>query len=135
MSTWRRKALELFYDIRFTFLYRDASIYSLIFELRRKVVQSHKDNDIEYLDKIYNYAEWCFNQEKRSYYIWNAICVGFYEHLVEDEIVRHAIPYRIRPYIFEQVQPLLKWRLEKNEEVYKELMQQYNKTNNTNFEC
>ncbi|KEQ25879.1 DUF7674 family protein [Paenibacillus tyrfis] len=135
MSAWRKKALELFYDIRFTFLHGDENIYSLIFQLRRRVIQSHKNNDIEDLDKIYSYAEWCFNQERRSYYIWNAICVGFYEHLVEEEATRKAIPYRVKPYIFEQVKPLFKWILNKNEEVYKELIEQYNKINNTDFEC
>ncbi|GGA13059.1 hypothetical protein GCM10008018_67550 [Paenibacillus marchantiophytorum] len=35
MSAWRRKALELFYDIRHSFTHGDENIYSVIFELRK----------------------------------------------------------------------------------------------------
>ncbi|NOU97874.1 hypothetical protein GC093_32305 [Paenibacillus sp. LMG 31456] len=133
MSAWRRKGLELFYDIRFSFVGKGDTVYSLIFELRDRVVKSHLNNDNEDLDKIYNYAEWCFYQYRRSNYLNNAICVGFYEHLVEDEITRRAIPYRIKPDIFESVKTLFEWMLRKNKGLYEELVEEYNKINNTNF--
>ncbi|OKP99785.1 hypothetical protein [Paenibacillus sp. P46E] len=133
MSTWRRKALELFYDARFYFAQKDDTIYSLLIELRIKVVKAHEMNNIEELDKIYAYAEWCFKQEKRSFYLFNAIAVGFYEHLVEKEITRNAIPYWIKPDIFEAVQPLFEWMLEKKADQYSELVMEYNKINNTQF--
>ncbi|RNB92499.1 hypothetical protein EDM56_02045 [Brevibacillus fluminis] len=133
MSAWRRKGLELFYDIRFSFIGRDDTVYSLIFELRNRVVKSHLNNDDEDLDKIYNYAEWCFYQYRRSNYLNNAICVGFYEHLVEDEITRRAIPYRIKPDIFESVMTLFEWMLRKQKGLYEELVEEYNKINNTDF--
>ncbi|NEW09928.1 hypothetical protein GK047_29020 [Paenibacillus sp. SYP-B3998] len=134
MSAWRRKGLELFYDIKFSFVGGDDTVYSLIFELRDRVVTSHLKNDNEELNKIYNYAEWCFNQYRRSHYLHNAICVGFYEHLVENDITRGAIPYRVKPYIFESVKTLFEWMLRKKVGVYKELVEDYNRINKTNFE-
>ncbi|OXM82268.1 DUF7674 family protein [Paenibacillus rigui] len=135
MSAWRRIALNLFCDLRFQFNQREDTIYSLLAFLRDRLIEAHNNNDFDELDKIYNYAEWCFNQYRRSHYLHNAICVGFYEHLVEYEITRKAIPYRIKPYIFEDVKTLLEWMLRKNKELYKKLIEEYNGVNNTNFEC
>lgn len=133
MSTWRRIAHELFYDLRFQFNQKDDSIYSLLVFLRERLIEAHRDNNLIEQDKIYNYAEWCFNQYRRSRYLHNAICVGFYEHLVEDEITLKAIPYKVKPYIFEDVQGLFEWMLNKDKDRYKELVAEYNRVNNTDF--
>lgn len=135
MSTWRRIGLELFYDLRFQFNEKDDSIYSLLVFLNERLIEAHNNNDLREQDKIYNYAEWCYNQYRRSNYINNAICVGFYEHLVRDEITRKAIPYKIKPEIFEAVKTLFEWMLRKDEGCYQELVEEYNRINNTNFEC
>ncbi|WP_054943826.1 DUF7674 family protein [Paenibacillus ihuae] len=135
MSAWRRKALELFYDARRNFTAKDDTIYTLLVELRIRVVEAHENNDTAELDKIYWYVEWCFNQQKRSFDLCNAAAVGFYEHLVQEEITRHAIPYRVKPNIFEQVLPLFEWMLQRKEGQYKELVMEYNRVNHTEFEC
>jgi hypothetical protein len=135
MSAWRRIALDLFYDLRFQFNQSDDSIYSLLGFLRDRLIEAHRNNDFGEQDKIYNYAEWCYNQYRRSNYLNNAICVGFYEHLVEDEITLKVIPYKVKPYIFEGVMTLFEWMLRKDEGSYKELVEEFNRINNTNFEC
>jgi hypothetical protein len=135
MSAWRRKALELFYDSRRWFTAKDDTIYTLLVELRIKVVDAHRINDTAELDKIYGYIEWCFSQRKRSFDLYNAAAVGFYEHLVDDEITMQAIPYRVNPEIFRQVQPLFEWMLQRKESQYKELVLEYNRVNHTEFEC
>lgn len=133
MSTWRRIAQELFYDLRFQFNQKDDSIYSLLVFLRERLIEAHRNNDLKEQDKIYNYAEWCFNQYRRSRYLHNAICVGFYEHLVEDESTLKAIPSKVKPYIFKDVQGLFEWMLNKDIDRYKELVDEYNRVNNTHF--
>lgn len=133
MSAWRRKALELFYDIRFSFTRNDDTIYSLMVELRERVKDAHRNDDTSELDKIYGYMEWCFNQQKRSFDLCNAAAVGFYEHLVEEEITRKAIPHWVKPDIFEQVQPLFEWMLEREKDHYQELVLEYNRINHTRF--
>ncbi|WP_438495066.1 DUF7674 family protein [Paenibacillus sp. IHBB 3054] len=134
MSAWRRIGLELFYDIKFQFNEKEDSIYSLLVFLGDRLVEAHRNKDWKEQDKIYNYAEWCFNQYRRSPYLNNAICVGFYEHLVQDEMTLQAIPYKIKPYIFEAVRTLFEWMLSQQEGKYKELLEEYNKVNNTEFE-
>ncbi len=70
MSTWRRKALELFPDGRQTFSGKDDTIYTLFFALLPRVRKAHEDNDKEELKKIYEFAEWCSNQKSKD--LWNA---------------------------------------------------------------
>lgn len=135
MSTWRRKGLELFYDSRHSFNGKDDTIYTLMVQLRSRVEDAHRENDTAELDKIYGYVEWCFNQQKRCFDLCNAAAVGFYEHLVEEEITRLAIPHRVPPDIFGQVQSLFEWMLQRDVEKYKELVLEYNLVNRTEFEC
>ncbi|OKP71510.1 hypothetical protein A3842_23825 [Paenibacillus sp. P3E] len=133
MSVWRRKALELFYDARFHFTQKDDTVYSLLLELHIRLDELHRNNNTFELTKIYNYVEWCFHQGNRSHYLCNAAAVGFYEHLVDDEITRNAIPYWVKPDIFEAVQSFFEWRLENKLALYIELVMEYNKINNTQF--
>lgn len=135
MSVWRRKGLELFYDIRHTFTGKEDTIYTLMVQLRSRVEDAHLKKDTDELDNIYGYVEWCFNQRKRCFDLCNAAAVGFYEHLVEAENTRLAIPYRVSPDIFGQVQSLFEWMLEREVEKYKELVLEYNRVNHTEFEC
>ncbi|AIQ50690.1 DUF7674 family protein [Paenibacillus sp. FSL R7-0331] len=127
--------MELFYDIRGSFTGKEDTIYTLMVQLRSRVKDAHLKKDTDELDKIYGYVEWCFNQRKRCFDLCNAAAVGFYEHLVEEEITRHAIPYRVKLEIFEQVQPLFEWMLEREAEKYEELVLEYNRVNHTAFEC
>ncbi|GGA13066.1 hypothetical protein GCM10008018_67560 [Paenibacillus marchantiophytorum] len=59
--------------------------------------------------------------------------MGCYEHVVDDEITLKAIPYRVKPYIFEDVKTLFEWMLRKKDGIYKQLVEEYNKINRTNF--
>lgn len=72
----------------------------------------------EDLVKIYNFAEWCYYQYRRSNYLYKAICVGFYEHLVVNESTRREISYKVNPDIFENVKTLFEWMLRNNKGLY-----------------
>lgn len=130
MSTWRRKALEQFNDMRIEIQHKDTTIYMLFFELLPRVRDAHTNNDIEKLKKIYEFAEWCGNQKSQE--LWNSAGVAFYEHLVDSEITFEAIPYWVKPNIFNDVKALFKHRL--SEMKYMELVKKYNEVNKTNFE-
>lgn len=130
MSTWRRKALEQFNDLRIEIQHKNTTIYMLFFELLPRVRTAHANNDIEELNKIYEFAEWCSNQKSEN--LWNAAGVAFYEHLVDNGITYEAIPYWIKPSIFDDVKALFKNRL--SELKYKELVNKYNDINKTDFE-
>lgn len=77
MSVWRKKAIELFSDLRFEFQHTDTTIYRVFFELLPRVREAHLRNDTEELNKIYGYAKWCFRQKVKD--LWNAAGVAFYE--------------------------------------------------------
>jgi hypothetical protein len=129
MSTWRKKAMELFYDMRYYFQNKDDTIYMVFFALLPRVKQAHQLNDIDELNKIYGYAEWCLSQKSKN--LWKAAGVAFYEHLVDADITYQAIPLWIKPAVFEQIYTLFKARL--GTPKYKELVETYNQVNNTMF--
>jgi|LSQX01.3.fsa_nt_gb dihydrofolate reductase len=129
MSVWRRKALETFYELRCYFDDKDDTIYSVFLALLPELSKAHKQGNIQLITKIYDFAEWCLNQKDKN--LWNAAGVGFYEHLVDDKSTLDAIPDWIKPYIFKEVEVLFEARLD--EVKFKELKEQYNKRNNTNF--
>lgn len=129
MSTWRRKANVLFYDQRPDFSGKKDTIYTLFFILLPRVRQAHEENNIEELQKIYDFAEWCMYQKAKD--LWNAAGVAFYEHLADEKITLEAIPQWIKPGIFERIQCLFQARMNPNE--YQELVAQYNKVHGTKF--
>jgi hypothetical protein len=79
MSTWRKKAIEIAPELRKDFEDPDFEIYSVFSELLTILENSFKNKDIEKIEKIFNYAEWCFRQKQQK--LWNAAGVSFYEHL------------------------------------------------------
>ena len=97
MSTWRRRAIELFPDLR-TDLRRSRTgytIYSLLSDLRYRAEQAHAAGDSLRLQRIYGFVEWCSRQPAED--LWNAAGVCFYEHLLEDAGAAHrVIPYLSR---------------------------------------
>ena len=113
MSTWKRKAIEIFPDLRHEFESLDTSIYGVFFELLPRVREAHKRQDNIELQKIYDYAEWCFRQPAQE--LWNAAAVAFYEHLVDEQIMRDQISLWIKPDIFHELTSLFKSRLSKEE--------------------
>jgi hypothetical protein len=133
MSAWRRLALELFpehsrYIQRTDFVF---SIHLMFFELLPWTRKAHERQDDDFLRRAYQYAEWCWSQRKRSGHIYNAVCVSFYEHLVDHEVTFEAIPFWIKPEIFADLRGLFEWRLSPDR--YQELLAKYNTINHTNF--
>ncbi len=90
MSAWRRKALESFPDLRHEFAQSDVTIYQVFFELLPRVQAAHARSDTLELQRIYDFARWCFQQKSED--IWNAAGVAFYEHLVDEPTTLSQIP-------------------------------------------
>ena len=109
MTTWQQKALELFPDLQSDIEEPDANIYTLFFELLPRCEAAHVAGDTSELQKIYGYAEWCSLQQEKD--LWNAAGVAFYEHLVDEPLMKGQIPLWLSPEIFEQVSGLLEWRM------------------------
>ena len=57
MSTWRRKAIESFPDLRWEFEQVDTTIYEVFFELLPRVRDAHARGDLEVLRRIYEFAQ------------------------------------------------------------------------------
>lgn len=133
MSKWRRLAIEVFPDQRQEFQRSETTIYGVLGYLRGMLPEYHKTNDLKQLQKIYGYAEWCWSQWNRSYYLGNAAGVGFYEHLVDNPVTLEAIPYWVKPYIFKDMMGLFEWMLQKKPEEFEGLVKRYNMVNGTSF--
>jgi hypothetical protein len=82
MSAWRRKAIELFPDLRSEVEDPDATIYSVFFALLPRCREAHDRDDTSELEKIYGFAEWCASQKAKD--LWNSAGVAFYEHLFDE---------------------------------------------------
>jgi hypothetical protein len=109
MSAWRRKALELFPDLRSDIEDPDASVMSLFFELLPRCRDAHGRNDSEELKRIYDFADWCASQKAKE--LWNAAGVGFYKHLADSTHTFDAIPLWVRKQVFEDIAGLLEERV------------------------
>jgi len=123
MSTWRRKAIETFPDLRQEFEKRDATIYQVFFELLPRVREAHDRNDTQELQRIYDFARWCLHQKTKV--LRNAAGVAFYEHLVDEPTTRSQIPRWLQPDVFEDCKGLFEARLEPEE--FRELCERFSK--------
>jgi hypothetical protein len=123
MSTWRRKAIEAFPDLRQEFEQPDTTIYQVFFELLPRVQDAHARGDTQELQRIYDFARWCFHQKTDD--LWNAAGVAFYEHLVDDPTTRSQIPRWLQPDVFEGCKGLFEARLEP--ELFRELCDRYSR--------
>ena len=81
MANWRRKFLTFFPDLRHEAERPDFTIYTAFFRLLPHVRTAHQDREVETLQRIYGFAEWCFEQKAKD--LWNAAGVAFYEHLFD----------------------------------------------------
>ncbi len=131
MSSWRRMALKLLPEQKFQNSQDYFSVYMIFFDLLPLVVQAHQLQDEDLLQRIYKYAEWCWAQKDKSSDTYNAVCVAFYEHLVDEEITCKAIPVWIRPEIFEDIRDIFEPRMTSDE--YQSLILRYNLANQTQF--
>jgi len=76
-------------------------------------VVSHKANSIDRLQKIYDFAEWCFRQKSKD--LWNAAGVSFYEHLGDYPETRQEMWRWVKPDIYNDIRGLLRLRLSNKE--------------------
>lgn len=134
MSAWRRLAIQLFPEERrhIQNTYWTFSIYALFFDLLPMTVEAHQAGNAHFLRRAYQFAEWCWRQKRRSGYVYGAVCVAFYEHLVDHDPPRSAIPYWLKPEVFEDMQKVFQPRMAEDE--YKQLLEAYNAVNHTGFE-
>jgi hypothetical protein len=109
MSAWRRKALELFPDLRNDIEDPDTSVMGLFFELLPRCRDAHGRNDLEELRRIYGFADWCASQKAKE--LWNAAGVGFYEHLADSRQMFDEVPLWVRKQVFEDIAGLLEARV------------------------
>ncbi len=127
MSTWRRKALELFPDIRNEIQHGDTTIYTVFFHLLPRCREAHQLHHQDELKKIYGYAQWCFEQKSKD--LWNAAGVAFYEHLGDYGETRDEMHRWVKPETFERVSGLLEFMM--GQKKFVELRKQfYDKVNN-----
>jgi hypothetical protein len=132
MSSWRRMALELLPEQKFQNSRDYFSVYMIFFDLLPLAVSAHQSLNEDLLQRIYKYAEWCWTQKDKSSDTYNAVCVAFYEHLVDEEITSEAIPKWIKPVIFEDIRDVFEPRMTTDE--YQALLLRYNLANQTHFQ-
>jgi hypothetical protein len=113
MSMWRRKALELFPNLRRELNDREYTIYVLYFDLLPMVREAHEENDCDLLRRIYGFAAWCFDQKAKD--VWNSAAVAFYEHLFDErKLWSRVIPW-LSPKVITECWPLWEFRLSAEE--------------------
>jgi hypothetical protein len=105
VSTWRRKALELFPDLRDEIQSPEMSIYQVFFELVPRCREAHERGDVAELKRIYGFAEWCAKQRSKD--LSNAAGVAFYEHLADSNRTLEAIPQWVSKSVFDDIAGLL----------------------------
>ncbi len=85
MAVWRRKANEDFPTLRRKFsdarMPHKYSVYMVFFDLYILFEDANPANDVDLLQRIFAYAEWCSKQHAMD--LWNAAGVAFYEHLFD----------------------------------------------------
>ena len=113
MSVWKRKAIECLPELKKDFEQPGTSIYDIFMEMLPAVVSAHKTNDTARLQKIYGFAERCFQQKENE--LWNAAGVAFYEHLGDNEETLKEMSAWVKPTIYTNIRGLLALRLGESE--------------------
>ncbi len=112
MNTWRKKAISIAPELRKDFEDPYFEIYSVFSELLTILEDSFKKNDIEKIEKIFKYAEWCFRQKEQK--LWNAAGVSFYEHLGDNHETFSNFTTWVKKDIYVDIRGLLQLRIEKD---------------------
>lgn len=83
VSIWRRKALEAFPELgkELTSDEIDSTYAAWREVLLPLAAEAHGCGDDELLKRIFEYAAW--SARRPAKHVWNAVGVGFYEHLFE----------------------------------------------------
>jgi hypothetical protein len=113
MSAWRKKAIECLPELRKDFEDPEESIYLVFSAMLSAAIDFHKENNIDRLQKIYDFAEWCLRQKSKD--LWNAAGVSFYEHLGDQTETRQDIRRWVKPEIYAEIRELLEVRLSDKE--------------------
>jgi hypothetical protein len=116
MSVWRHKAIEIAPELKNCFQDPDLSPYTAFSELLYLLEQAHLNKDILRIQKIYDYAEWCFRQKDQK--LWNSAGVSFYEHLGDNEVVFSQFTNWIKKDIYKDIRSLLDQRLDNEKMKY-----------------
>ena len=111
MSTWRRKALEAFPELRGEFERPELSLHEAFFVILPLCHNAHIEGNIDLLTRAYRFAAWCSRQPDPA--IWNPVGVAFYEHLTDSRPTLNAIPDWVPQDVFENVASLLEARIGK----------------------
>ena len=109
MSVWRRKAIECLPELRKDFEDPNESIYLVFSTLHSAAVDFHKANNTARLQKIYDFAEWCFRQKGKD--LWNAASVSFYEHLGDRPETLLEMRRWVKLDIYAEIRGLLELRI------------------------
>ena len=125
MSVWRRKALELFPELKDELTDPDNTPYRVFSELVPRCRKAHAQKDEEMLKKIYGYAAWCARQPAKD--LWNAAGVSFYEHIVKCDAAVKGFPRWVDADIFKDVECLLEDAMER--EKFAKLKSRYESAN------
>ena len=110
MIVWLQKAIEIAPELRSEFQDPDLSLYLVFGQFLSLLRQAHSDNDINKVQKIYDFAEWCFRQKVKK--LWNAAGVSFYEHLGDSDILFSEFPKWVKKSIYLDIRDLLSLRLD-----------------------
>jgi hypothetical protein len=121
MSVWRQKAIACLPESKEELEQPDSTIYDVFLDLLPAVVSAHKEKNMARLALLYDFAEWCYSQEKKE--LWNAAGVGFYEHLGDQKETRESIGQWVKYDIYKEIRELIKLRV--NEQILKELDRNY----------
>lgn len=109
MAAWRRKALELFPELKRKLNDPEETVYLFFYDLVPIVREAHAANDEEALRRIYTFGEWCFEQKVTA--LWNPAALCFYGDLVERRDDWEGVIAWLSPDIIRRCWPLWKERL------------------------
>jgi hypothetical protein len=121
MAAWRREALKVFPELKGEInpprkAAHQYTYYSLFFDLYSMYREAHKASDDSTLKRLFNYAEWCFHQARRSPDMNNALCVCFYERVFEIKRLDWSeIAPRLSPSVVQACWPLWEGRFNRDE--------------------
>ena len=141
MEQWREYAIRLFPDLRGLYSDDEETIWFVLSDQLNEVRKAHRAGDINRLERIYEFAEWCFLRRDIQPEIWQAAILAFYEHLVDRAETYHSIPQWVKPTIFRELLPVFEHRLVKlprdygleQPGSYSELLVSYDQVHGTNF--
>lgn len=123
MSTWRRKVIERWPDLRNDVQESEYSLYYAFAQLlNEKLGPAHESQNDDELRKIYGFAEWCLRQRSKT--LWNPAAVSFYEDLFRGSRWQHRerIVEWLSPYVLRMVLDLVLYTNEEHAAEIKRLI-------------